>query len=147
MAPVEACAVAEIRRESVVHAEQDGASIQEPSLVASRVARDVEGVPWPIRVDHEGRDPRSHRAESRGRNDVRLSGNRESSRGIKTEPSPHRGTAGRSSSGVEDLSFVYRPSTNVGSDHRIGIQKRAEISRLERVSGRGVAEAGENAGA
>src|SRR5215831_4975396 len=72
VAPVEALAHSEIGVECVVHTELDGASIQEPGLVACGVAGYVRGVSRPVRVNHEGRDPRGYDAEIRiaGGNDV-----------------------------------------------------------------------------
>ena len=64
MVPVETLAHAEIRRESVIHTKKDGSSVQDPSLVAGLVTRDVEGNPGPVWVDHESRDLCSHSTRS-----------------------------------------------------------------------------------
>src|SRR5882762_10011920 len=53
MAPIETFTHSELRRKCVVNAELDGASIQEPGLIAAGVARHIKGVPRPIRVNHE----------------------------------------------------------------------------------------------
>src|SRR5262252_527388 len=62
VAPVEAFAHSEIGVECVVYAELDGASIQDPGLVACRVARYVAGDSCPVRTNHQCRDPRSYDA-------------------------------------------------------------------------------------
>ena len=43
--PVKAFAHPEFRVESVIHAELDGSSVQEPGLIARGISRHVEGVP------------------------------------------------------------------------------------------------------
>ena len=54
VAPVKALAHSEIRRESVIQAELDGASVQKPCLVAGRISRDVKAIPgrsgWTMRA-------------------------------------------------------------------------------------------------
>src|SRR6266481_7451841 len=108
MAPEKAFAHAEIGRELVVDAELDDSSVQDPSLVACRIACYVERITRPIRVVHQSRYSSRHRAEcGSGRDDVCFPSDRQSRRRVKAKAVANRPTARPRPRGarVKDLSL------------------------------------------
>ena len=111
--------------------------VQDPGLVARRVARHVIRGSGPIGVNHQGGDFGRHLAAQRitGRNLVT---------GIRIANGDPVDLPGRRR--IEDLATENRPPERVGSD-LVARQQRAEVAGLERVGRRRVAETGQDAGA
>src|SRR6476660_177426 len=148
VAPVKAFTHPEIGIECVIHAELYSSRVQQPCLIARRVAGYVVEKSRTVRVDHEGCNSLSHRAECGGRNDVRLTGDGKAGCWVKAVAVSHRHSAYQCGGAwVENFSLVDWSPKSVVGDYGSRIEQRAEISRLERVNWSGVTETWQHSGA
>src|SRR5262245_62133084 len=61
MVPVKAGAASEVGFDVVVDTEEDSAGVQDPSLIAGRIASDIKCCTWPVGMNKQRTDLRRHR--------------------------------------------------------------------------------------
>ena len=136
MAPIKTFAHSEVRCEIVIDSELNHPSIENPGLIAGRVSGHVECESGAVWVIHESGNPGGHKAQLRiiRRNDICLTADRKSRRGIETKAVPHGNAADVSSStGIKNLSLIDGSPKNIRRNHIVRVEQRTEISRLESV--------------